>query len=152
MTGTIATWNAPLSYSAAFGSEINSLAAGSTAIGSVVIDNTTALYTDGYISWSLSATTTAGTSYLGFYLLPLNEDGTTYGDSTATGTAVPDSQYFVGNARVQPPASGNVVGSLYIGNIPATKFKLAVTNGTGNALGATAGTISFASNAINLAG
>ncbi|MDD2878708.1 MAG: hypothetical protein PHZ23_15935 [Acidiphilium sp.] len=148
----LAKWAAALSYTAAFGTEINSLAAGSTAIGSVIIDNTTTLATDGYISWSLSAATTAGTSYLSFYLLPLNEDGTTYGDNTATGTATPDSQYYVGNAPVQPPASGNVVGSIYIGNIPATKFKLAVYNGTGNAFGATAGTISFASNDINLNG
>ncbi len=148
----LAKWAAALSYAAAFGTEINSLAAGDTAIGSVIIDNTTTLATDGYISFSLSATTTAGSSYLTFYLLPLNEDGTTYGDNTATGTATPDAQYFCGQAFVQPPSSGNVVGSVYIGSIPATKFVLAVYNGTGNAFGATAGTISFASNEINLNG
>jgi hypothetical protein len=149
---SVALWNAALSYTAAFGSEIDSLAAGDTAIGSVVIDNTSTLATDGYISFSLDATTTAGTSYLTFFLLPLNEDGSTYGDNTATGSATPDAQYVCGTAQVQPPASGSVVGSLYIGNITATSFVLAVYNGTGNAFGSTAGTISFASNEINLNG
>lgn len=147
-----AIWKAALSYASAFGTEINSLASASTAISSVVIDNTTALYTDGWISWSLNATTTAGVSYLTFYILPLNEDGTTYGDNIAGGTAVPDAQYIVGTAQVQPPASGNIVGTLYIGAIPPSKFKLAVYNGTGAALGASTNTISFASDAVNLNG
>jgi hypothetical protein len=147
-----AKWAGVLTWASAFGSEINSLASGSTAISSVVLSNTTALATDGYISFSLAATTTAGTSYLTFFLLPLNEDGTTYGDNIASGTATPDAQYACGTAQVQPPASGNVTGTIYIGNIPATSFKLAIYNGTGNAFGATAGTISFASNFINLNG
>jgi hypothetical protein len=152
MANTPALWNAITSYSAAFGTEINSLAAGSTAISTVVISNTTNLNTDGWISWSISGTATAGTSYLTFYLLPLNEDGTTYGDNIASGTATPDAQYSVGTAQVQPPASGNIVGSLYIGSIPPTSFKLAVYNGTGNAFASSGSAISFASNAINLAG
>jgi hypothetical protein len=156
MTGTIATWNAALSYSSAFGTEINSLAAGNTAIGSVVINNATVgattPATDGWISWSINGTATAGTSYLTFYLLPLNEDGSTYGDNIASGTATPDTQYVVGTAQVQPPASGNIVGSLYIGSIPPTSFKLAVTNSTGNAFASSGNSIQFASNAINLAG
>jgi len=152
MTSTPAIWNTPTSYTAAFGAEINGLPVSNTAISSLVVSNTSNLSTDGWISWSVSGTAVSGVSYLGFYLLPLNADGITYGDNTASGTPTPDSQYAVGTAAVQPPVSGNIVGSLYIGAIPPTAFKLSVYNGTSGPFAPSGNAIYFASNAINLAG
>ncbi len=149
-----AIWNAALSWSSAFGTEINSLAAGSCAVSSVVIDNTTNLYTDGWVSLSLGTLATGtGTPYVGVYLLPLNQDGTTYGDGTASGTVAPSVAYWVDNLTFAASlASGTRVGSGYIGQIPPTKFVLAVVNQMGNAFAASGNTISFASDKLNLNG
>ncbi len=145
---------APSAWAAAFGAEINSLAAGSTAVSSVVIDNTANLYTDGWVSLSLATLATGpGTPYVGLYLLPLNQDGVTYGDGTVSGTVAPSVGYWVDNITFAPSlASGTRVGSGYIGQLPPTKFVLAVVNEMGNAFAASGNTISFASDALNLNG
>ncbi len=149
-----AIWNAALSYATALSTELNALAAGSTAVAATAIDNTTNLMTDGFVSVSLPTLATGtGTPYLSVYLLPLNQDGTTYGDGTASGTVAPGAAYFVGNITWAPSrASGTQTGSVYIGQIPPTKFVLAVTNQIGNALAATGNIVAFAADKINLNG
>ncbi len=150
-----AIWNAALSYTSALSTELNSLASGSVAVASTAIDNTTALNTDGWVSVSLPTVATGtGAPSLDVYLLPLNQDGTTYGDGTATGTVLPGGAYYVGSiAWTASLASGTQTGSLYIASgIPPTKFKLAVVNNIGNALAASGNVVAFASDKLNLNG
>ena len=156
----VATWLNPLgtspsSWTAAFGTEINSLAAGSVAVSSVIISNTTNLYTDAWISVALGAVATGtGAPNLAFYVLPLNQDGTTYGDGTVSGTVLPGAGYSVGAITWAPSlASAAQTGQMKIGiEIPPNSFKLAVVNNIGNALAASGNTIAIATDAINLNG
>jgi len=146
---------APSAWAAAFGTEVNSLAAGSFALSSVIIDNTTNLFTDGWISLALGAVATgAGAPSLDFYLLPLNQDGTTYGDGTASGTVLPGPAYYIGSVTwAASLASAAQTGQMNIpSGIPPNKFKLGVVNNIGNALAASGNTISFASDQLNLNG
>ena len=154
MSGTL-IWNSALSWNSAFGTEINSLAAGSTAVSSVVIDNTTNLFTDGWVSCSLGTLATGtGAPSLDFYLLPLNQDGTTYGDGTVSGTTVPSGAYYVGSITWNASlASGTRVGAIKLSPIiPPTKFVLAVVNNAGNALAASGNVIDYALDKFNLNG
>ena len=156
MTATV-IWNAALSYAAQFnaGADLNSLAAGSCAVSSTVYDNTTNLYTDAWVSCSLPTLATGtGAPSLAVYLLPLNQDGTTYGDGTASGTTAPSAAYYVGSITWEPSlASATQVGSIQISTgIPPTKFKLAVVNNIGNALAASGNVVAIAPDKLNLNG
>ena len=151
----LAIWNAALAYTSQLTTELNSLAAGSCAVQSAEYDNTTNLYTDGWVSCELPTLATgAGAPSLDVYLLPLNQDGTTYGDGTASGTAAPSAAYYVGSMTWQPSlASATQVGSFQLpSGIPPTKFKLAVVNNIGNALAASGNIVALAPDKLNLNG
>lgn len=156
----IAIYDAPLgtspaAWASAFGTEINSLAAGSVAVSSVIIDNTTNLFPFLWISCALGAVATGtGSPNLAFYLLPLNQDGTTYGDGTVSGTVLPGGGYYIGSITwAASLASAAQTGQLQVSpDIPPNKFKLAVVNNIGNALNASGNTISIATDAMNLNG
>lgn len=141
-------------WTAAFGTEINSLAAADVAVSSIVIDNATALDELFEISFSLTGTTpTTGVSYLTFYLLALNQDGTTYGDGTVSGAVLPGSNYQI--ASVQVPlgkTSAVLTGHTDKLDLPRGSFVLAVANNTGNALAASGNTISYRTTNENLNG
>lgn len=145
---------APSAWAAAFGTEINSLAAGSVAVSSVIIDNTTNLFTDAWISVALGAVATgAGAPNLAFFLMPLNQDGTTYGSGIASGTLAPPDQYGGSINWPASQASAALTGQVKLGiELPPNKFKLAVVNNIGNALAASGNTISIATDALNLNG
>ena len=150
-----AIWNASLTYAAALTTELNSLAAGSCAVAAADYDNTTNLYTDGWVSVALPTLATgAGAPSLDLYLLPLNQDATTYGDGTVSGTVSPSGAYYVGSITWQPSlASGTQVGSIQLPNgLPPTKFKLAVVNNIGNALAASGNVVTLAPDKLNLNG
>ena len=150
----VALGTAPATWQAAFGTEIDSLASGSYALSSVIIDNTSGLLTDGWLSVSLGAVApSAALAYLAFYLQQLNQDGTTYGDGVASGTVLPMSGW-IGN--IMWPTSSTAAAqtnSIKIERtIPPTKFKLGVVNQLGSALAASGNTIAIALNKLNLNG
>ncbi len=158
MSGTaiwdVALGTAPANWQAAFGTEINSLASGSYALSSIIIDNTSGLLTDGWLSVALGsvAPSAAGAS-LAFYLQALNQDGTTYGDGVASGTVLPVSGYIGSMTWPTSSTASVLTQSLKLQiEIPPTKFKLGVANSLGSALAASANVISIALNAINLNG
>ncbi len=144
----------PYSWASAFGTEINSLASGSYALSSIIIDNTSGLLTDGWLSVALGsvAPSAAGAS-LAFYLQALNQDGTTYGDGVASGTVLPVSGYLGSIGWPTSSTAATQTQSMKIEReIPPTKFKLGVVNNLGSALAASGNVISIALNAINLNG
>lgn len=158
MSGTaiwdVALGTAPANWQAAFGTEINSLASGSYALSSIIIDNTSGLLTDGWLSVALGsvAPSAAGAS-LAFYLQALNQDGTTYGDGVASGTVLPVSGYLGSIGWPTSSTAATQTQSMKIEReIPPTKFKLGVVNNLGSALAASGNTISLALNKLNLNG
>ena len=150
----VALGTSPATWQAAFGTEINSLASGSYALSSVIIDNTSGLLTDGTISVALgSVAPSAAAASLAFFLQPLNQDGTTYGDGIASGTVTPVSGYIGSLSWPTSSTAAAQTGSFKVGiEIPPTKFKLGVVNQLGSALAASGNTISIALNKLNLNG
>jgi hypothetical protein len=152
-------WYAPLgttpaTWQAAFGTEIDSLASGSYALSSIIIDNTSGLLTDGWISMALgSVAPSAATANLEFFLQQLNQDGSTYGDGIASGTVLPVSGYIGSISWPTSSTAAAQTGTFKIGiEIPPNNFKLGVVNNLGSALAASGNTIAIALNKLNLNG
>jgi hypothetical protein len=125
-------------------SDFNSRANGSVVVATTALDNDSGLDLEAEVSFSIEVGgTTTATSYFALYILPLNQDGTTYGDAVATGTTAPASSYWVTNASLKPAiTSGNaVVGTLPRVALPAADFKFAIVNSSGVALDSTAAAV-----------
>lgn len=103
-------------WASAFGTEINSITNGNSVLSSVSITNGTGL--DMFADFSVTAggtITTAAPNFLWLGLMPLNQDGTVYGDGVNTTTAaayVPPATYWVGNIMVRAAASTIVQGTI----------------------------------------
>ena len=114
-------------WTAAIGSaDLTSLtSAYSVLASSAAIANQTALDKFCDVSVSIPSVTTAGVPYLGVYLYPLNQDGSTYGDgqfTAGTGSAaVPGSTYWKGSIAF--PVGTQVC----VARLPASLFPLAVS-------------------------
>lgn len=123
----------------------NSLANNST-VSSPQIDNTTNLdeWLQSSFEFKPNATTTIASSTVLLYLLPLNEDATTYGDNsigTNTSAAVtPDVAYLVGQVKFGVAVTSSQVlhGTFQPIRMDPIKFILAIQNVTGAALNAAA--------------
>jgi hypothetical protein len=130
-----------LTWGSAFGTEINSLTSADSVLSSVVIANGTAL--DIFADLSLIAAATATTvapSYVGIYLYPLNEDGSTYGDGVLTTTPaayVPPSCYYVGSIGLRAAASTYISGMVRGIILPPGSFCFAMYNAAGVNFGST---------------
>ena len=119
----------------------NSLASGSWVKGATAI---TGGLLDPYGRYSFSLKvggTTVANDYIALYGLPINADGTTYGDGVAAGATLPSYAYYLGQAQV---AAGITTGNLIVGSIlfamPERSFLFGVANRTSVALSATAST------------
>ena len=142
------TTGAVASYTAATGTtDLNSLANGSSILSSVQLNNATNLDVFCDISVSLgSVTTGSGTPYIGVYLLPLNEDGTTYGNGIPTTTAsanLPPPQYWVGNIMCQVSTAAVITGTIRAVIMPPSAFKLAIYNNAGVALASSGNVVDY---------
>lgn len=131
-----------LTYGAAgfTATDFNSLAVGSVVVAGTTLANGTPLdlYADVSFVITPNATATAGTSnFFTLYALPLNQDGTTFGDGIATGTVAPQVSYSVGSCGVRAaatPMTGTFRGVV----LPPGTFKFAMVNNTTVAMHATA--------------
>lgn len=121
--------------------DLNSLASGGGALSTAAVANGTNLdlYADASFVVTVGGTTTAS-SYLALYVLPLNQDGTTYGDGYASSTsAVPVATYLAGSCLVKAGVtSGGTVTGMFRGIVlPPGDFKFAIANQLGVTLNAT---------------
>lgn len=92
VAGGVSSWTS-ISLTAA---DFNSLADGSFVLLTGTIDNSTNLDLMAEISGTVVVGgTTVARSCMPLFLLPQNQDGSTYGDGTATGTSAPNSSYWV---------------------------------------------------------
>lgn len=134
--------------SAGFSTEINSLVSGNAVIAASAINNATALDIFADVSVSLgSVTTGAGAPYIGLYLFPLNEDGSTYGPSGwASSAAGPmPSQYFVGAIPCGISATGVITGTISGIILPPGSFKFGLYNLSGATLASSANVVDYRS-------
>jgi hypothetical protein len=127
-----------LSWGSAFSTEINSLGSGNAVLSGISgITNGTALDIFADISFVAGATvTTAAPANLAFYLYPLNEDGSTYGDGRFGSAAAgpPPSNYFVGSIGFAAAASTAIAGVVTGIIIPPGTFLFVLMNNAGVAL------------------
>lgn len=122
--------------------DLNSLANGGCAVSTAAIANGTALdiYADVSAIVTVGGTTTA-TSFLTLFVLPLQQDGSTYGDGSASSSSVqPVASYLVGSCMVKSGVtSGSTVTALWRQIVlPPGNFVFALGNNLGVALNATA--------------
>ncbi len=121
--------------------DFNSLANGSVVVASSAITNSSALDLYADVSFVLTVGgTTIATSRLDLYILPLNQDASTYGDGAANGATPPVGQYQVSAVGVKSGVTnGNTItGTFRSVVLPPGNFKFAVVNGLGVGLNATA--------------
>jgi len=132
-------------WTAVFGTEINSLANTDAIQSSVVVANGTAL--DTYMSISAafgSITTASGAPYVGFYLYPLNQDGTTYGDGRFASAAVgpPLPPYYLCSIALVPSVTQAQEGSCgSLQPIPPGNFIVVAYNLSGAPLASSGNTV-----------
>jgi hypothetical protein len=128
------------------GADLASLASGSTALSSVAdIANQTALdlYADVSVRLTVGSATPAAGAFLGLYLVPLLDDGSTYGDGELAAGGTMARAYPFPPAATMPLA--NVATTLLAGFaqaivIPPGSFRFALYNGgSGISLSTTAG-------------
>ena len=119
------------SFAAACAGEINSLPTLDAVLCSVVVSNASNLDLTMDVSVSLgSVTTGAGSPYVGVYIYPLNQDGTTYGDGQFGSQAAgpPSASYLACNIPAPASTTGAIVGSCMTA-IPPANYKIVLYNG-----------------------
>jgi hypothetical protein len=128
------------------GSDLASLASGSTVLSSVAdIANGTNLdmYAMVGVELTVGSTTPAAGSYIGIYLMPLNEDGSTYGtgemSSGGTISRAPATG-LVGTIALETAGATTLfAGVIPKIELPPCSFRFALYNSSGVSLSATAG-------------
>jgi hypothetical protein len=137
-------WIIDVAYTAATftAGDLNSLANAGGALSTTAIVNTSNLdqFCDVSFVVTVGGTTTAN-SYLTVYLLPLNQDGSTYGDGYASSTTTqPAAGYAAGSigTKIGVTSGGTVTGTVQFVNLPPGNFKFAFGNNLGVALAGTA--------------
>jgi hypothetical protein len=134
-------------FATAGSTEINqsSFLNGDSVLSSIVVANGSALDIFADLSMSLASITTVAPNYVGFYIYPLNEDGTSYGDgklSTTLAAVVPEPQYWVGNIVI-PVGTQVCTGMLQRIVLPPGSFCFAFYNQTGATLATTSNVVKY---------
>jgi hypothetical protein len=129
-SGVGLTWTAAITAST-----LNTIANGNAILSDVAIANGSPLDIFMDLSFIGGSITTAAPNYLGVYLYPLLDNGTTYGDGrfAASAAGPPPSTYFVG-AIGFPVGTQAITGGLTGLIMPPGTFKLVVYNQAGAAL------------------
>jgi hypothetical protein len=127
-----------LTWTAAFtASTLDSIVNGNAILSDVQINNASALDTFCDLSIAFGSITWAAPNYVGVYLYPLNQDGSTYGDDRFGTSAAgpPGANYWVGNISCATGAAANE-GMIQRIVMPPGAFKFVIYNQTGATLAA----------------
>lgn len=146
---------AGLSWTAIFTSgttlyDLNTMPNASAAASSTGAVSNSALDTFMDISVTLGSITPSA-SYLGglsVFVLPLNQDGTTYGDGQFANTGaqsakIPQPGYWVGNITFPPGVAAVQQGVLRGVLLPPEGFQIVIQNNTGVALASSGNTVKY---------
>jgi hypothetical protein len=114
---------------------LDTLANGNAVLGTVAVTNQTALDLFADFSFRGGSITTVAPNYLGIYLYPLLDDGSTYGDGRYGSAAAgpPPNTYFRGSI-VFPVGTQAPVGALERVIMPPGTWKAVVYNQAGATL------------------
>lgn len=126
-------------------STLNSIANGNAILSDLQIDNSTALDMFIDVSFIGGSVTTTGAPFIGLYLYPLLDDGTTYGDGRFGSSAAgpPPSSYLIGSLGL--PVGTQAITGMFrapFGQpmiLPPGKFKAVIYNGAGVTLAGAGG-------------
>lgn len=130
-----------LTWTAAFtATTLNTLANGNAVLSDLQLDNSANLDVFCDVAMQFGSITIASPNYIGVYLYPLNQDGTTFGDGRfGTATAGPPAaNYWVGNISC-PTGAAASEGTLTRIIMPPGKFKFVVYNQLGATLAGSGG-------------
>lgn len=129
-SGVGLTWTA--AYTA---STLDSIVNGNAILSGTQIDNSSALDIFADVGIQFGSITAAAPNYIGIYLYPLNQDGTTYGDSRfgASAAGPPPSNYLAGIIGF-PTGAAAITGVVRGIILPAGRFKLVTYNQAGATL------------------
>lgn len=141
-----------LTYGALFGSEVNSLANLSSVRSSITVANGSPL--DMFMDISVNLGSAAFTNGAGqkqqqvpliaFYLYPLNQDGSTYGDGQfgSQTAAQPPGRYYSGAINLVIATQAQV-GTLRGVVMPPGSFRMVLFNSGGATLNASSNSINY---------
>lgn len=141
-------WTTPSSWTDAFGTEVTTTAItnGNAILSSVSITNGTGLNVFADLSYVAGSTiTSAAPNFIGIYLYPLNQDGSTYGDGRFGSAAAgpPAAAYWVGNFDFAAAASTTVAGMVQRIILPPGTFKFVLYNQAGASLPSSGNTCKY---------
>ncbi len=124
--------------------ELNSIASGNAILGGTAVTNQTALDIFCDFSLVLASLAAVAPNFVGIYLYPLNDDGSTYGDGSFGTSAAgpPPSNYSVG-AIVIDAATKAQTGTLLRVVMPPGTWKPVLYNQCGVALASSANTLKY---------
>ena len=134
---------AGLTWADAFtASTMNSIVNGNAIVSDLALNNSTALDIFADFSMSIGSVAVVAPNYIGVYLVPLNQDGTTYGDGRFSSSAAgpPGSPYWVGNVVVPTGTAANT-GMVRGIILPPGSFKFCVYNQLGVTLAGSGGNV-----------
>lgn len=142
IAGTVGlTWT-----SSGFSTELNSLASNNAVLAASALVNGSNLDIFCDLSCSLgSITPGSGSPYIGIYMYPLNQDGTSYGDGRFGSAAAgpPPAQYFVGSIPCVASTAGVVTGMIRGIIMPPGSWKWVLHNVSGTSLAASSNTVQY---------
>jgi len=137
-TGVGLTWTTIMS------TELNSIASGNAILGGTAITNGTALDIFADFSLVLASAAFVAPNFIGLYLYPLNDDGTSYGDGRFATSAAgpPPNNYSIGSIGIVAATQAQT-GSLTGIIMPPGTWKPVLYNQGGVALAAASNTLKY---------
>lgn len=133
-----------LTWANAFTTQPVSIVNGNAIQSDLTIDNSTALDIFADFSMAIGSVAVVAPNYIGVYLSPLNQDGTTFGDGRFASSAAgpPASSYWVGNIIVPTGTAANT-GMVRGIILPPGQFKFLIYNQLGVTMAASANTCKY---------
>ncbi len=136
-----------LTWASIMTTELNSLASGNAVLGSTNLDNSTNLDMFADFSLHLASAAFVAPNFVGIFLYPLNDDGSTYGDgrfgsSAAMTAANAPTTYWAGNI-VFPATTAAQNGTLRGLLLPPGSWKPVLWNQGGVNFASSANTLKW---------
>lgn len=133
-----------LTWGSLMTTELNSIASGNAILGSTAVTNGTALDIFADFSLVLASAAFVAPNFIGVYLYPLNDDGSSYGDGRFGSSAAgpPPSNYAVGSIGIVAATQAQT-GTLRGVILPPGTWKPVLWNQGGVALAASANTLKY---------